>query len=102
VASLAWNRCPVCAGMSVQFAAERVSSFGGIRNFFADSAQNLGNFGRSRGLGAGARLLVYNEVLLGRRPWQATGARALPDHAAARFAVERKAGTENPVIERIR
>lgn len=31
VSSLAWDRCPVCAGMRVQFAAEQVPSFGGIR-----------------------------------------------------------------------
>ena len=28
---LAWNRCPVCAGITVQFAAEQVSSLRGIR-----------------------------------------------------------------------
>ncbi|WP_454744156.1 PAS domain S-box protein [Cupriavidus necator] len=31
MSSLAWNACPVCVGTGAQFAAERVSRFGGIR-----------------------------------------------------------------------
>ena len=35
VSSLRWNDCPVCAGMTVQFAAEQVSSLRGIRTLLS-------------------------------------------------------------------